>query len=175
MIPRDRGAALAVVRRERLSAAENAALFGWSADIFGSTFGLSWRAPAFHFVGARNGAPVAHVGALRHSVEVDGRDILVGGVAAVVTLPAARGNGFAETLLRAAANAFAAEGLGFCFLFCSDRMLAYYERLGWRRVDAPVLIRQGEMEQACPVNAMTLALSKEPWPAGRVRANSEPW
>ena len=171
----DSRAALTVVRRELLSDGENAALFGWSSAIFGSTFGLTWRAPAFHVVGLVHGAPVSHVGGLTHTVHAGGREVRVGGVGAVVTLPAFRGRGFAETLLRAAADGFAAEGLAFAVLFCPERMLPYYSRLGWKPVDDAVTVLQNGSALRCPVPAMTLALSGAQWPTGPVVVNSEPW
>jgi GNAT superfamily N-acetyltransferase len=167
----------AVQGMERLSAEEERALLGWGEDIFQiDSYRLSWRDQEWHFVGRAEGRPVSHVGVLVHDVSVAGLPVRVGGVAAVVTIPEARGHGYATRTLREAMDYLRDErGAQFGFLFCIDRMIPFYRNMGWEKVTESVMVDQPRGRIAYPMNAMTLPLADAEWPAGQVELNSRPW
>lgn len=164
-------------RMKDLSEKDRQALFGWGEDLFGvQSCNLSWRTKDWHVVAYDEGAAVAHAGVLRHDVLVDGRPVPVGGLGGVITVLEHRNRGLAQLVVQEAVAFMAGElGVSFGFLFCFPRLVPYYERLGWQALAPPVLIDQPGGEIESPVVSMVLPLQGEPWPQGRVRAQSLPW
>ncbi len=169
--------ALEIRRSERLTEEEDRSLLRWEPDIFEiDAYGLAWRDQDWHFVGYVNGEPVCHAGTITHTVTVGGRPVRVGGFGAVVTLPPARGKGYARRTLRTAID-FLRDDLkvAFCLLFCIDRMVPFYEKMGWKKVPDTVIVEQPQGKIPYPMNVMTLALGEEAWPEGVVELTSLPW
>ncbi len=151
----------------QLSPEESHQLWGWGEDIFGTAdLNLTYRAKNGEEVRfvlyAGSDGPVSHAAALKHHARANGRHVLIGGIAAVVTIPAARRRGHAANLVRHATN-FLREGWNadFALLFCIDRMRGYYERLGWRKVECEVLIDQPAGKVPSPFHVMTMAFKPE--------------
>ncbi len=152
-------------------------LFGWEEDIFRiDAYGLKWRKTAWSFIGYIEGEPVSHVGVLGHTVGVENHPILVGGIAAVVTLPSARGRGYAHRTLDAA-TPFLRDNLKaeFGLLFCLDELMSFYGKMGWKKVEDPVIVDQPQGQVVYPMNVMVLPFRERQWPGGRVELNSLPW
>lgn len=162
---------------EKVPAADAEKLFEWGQDLWSiDCYQLAWRRWVTSFTGYIGNEPVCHVGALTHTVSVAERDILVGGIAAVLTLPAFRHKGYGALTLGAAAR-FLGESAGvpYALLFCRDQLIPFYGPQGWQRVEDPVFIQQPDGERASPLNCLCLSLDGEPWPPGTVRLNSQPW
>jgi predicted acetyltransferase len=123
------------------------------------------------------GQLMTHVGVLeRHTVMVGELPVNVSGIAGVVTVGEAHGRGYASTaMLHAHDMMREMPGVEFGLLFCFDRRLAFYERLGWAKVDAPVHVDQPSGRTLMPVNTMVLPLGEREWPAGTVELGSLPW
>jgi GNAT superfamily N-acetyltransferase len=167
-----------VIRQaESLTDEEKQRLFGWGEDIFGvGTFNLSWRPKDLHFLLYSGGEPVSHVGILKHVVTVNAESVTVGGVGGVVTVPEAQKKGFARRLMQHTAKFFEREWkVAGGLLFCLPEMVAYYEALGWQRLESPVLIEQPNGKIASPLRVMVLPLSKEEWLNGSIELGSLPW
>jgi hypothetical protein len=62
----------------------------------------------------------------------------------------------------------------FGFLFCPERLLEFYESVGWKRVKENVLVDQPRGQIIAPICAMVLELS-EAWPSGPIDLDSYPW
>ena len=152
-------------------------LFKWGENIFGIEDGLfQWRPKDVHLLAETGGRVVAHVGLLRHSVEVAGRGVEVGGVGAVVTVPEAQGRGYAQAGMRRAAEFMCGEmGVEAGLLFCRDPLVPFYARLGWQLLADPVEVEQPQGKILMPLNVMVLPCEGRSWPAGAVRLNSLPW
>lgn len=164
-------------RMKDLSEEDRQKLFGWGENLFGVLpFDLSWRTKDWHVVAYDEGAAVAHAGALRHDVLVDGRPMPVGGLGGVITVLEYRNRGLAQLVVQEAVAFMAGElGAEFGFLFCLPRLVPFYEKMGWQALASPVLIDQPGGEIESPVVSMVLPLQGEPWPQGKVRMQSLPW
>ena len=123
---------------QTLPEAERQALFGWGEDLFSvNALGLQWRSKDWHFVLYEDGSPLASASVLRHEV----RNIVVGGLGGVISLPEARGRGLARQVV-GRATAFMRDDLGASFglLFCLPRLVPFYESQDGRLVEPGVLI-----------------------------------
>jgi GNAT superfamily N-acetyltransferase len=91
------------------------------------------------------------------TVRVDGKDARAAGLSNMITLPAFRGRGAASRLLRETQprwfDDLQAE-LG--VLLCADALVAFYDKLGWRKLDARVTYDQPAGRKIWPANCMVL-------------------
>ena len=100
---------------QTLPEAERQALFGWGEDLFSvNALGLQWRSKDRHFVLYEHGSPLASASVLRHEV----RNVVIGGLGGVITLPVARGRGLARQVVGRATE-FMRDDLGASFGFLS--------------------------------------------------------
>ena len=142
-------------------------LFGWGGDIFDTAhLNLTYRTKdprdrRFVLYDEEN-APVSHAAVLTHQARANGRHVLIGGIGGVVTVPRAQRRGYAALLLGRATDFLRDEWkVDFALLFCVDRMVRYYERLKWRKVDCEVLITQPSGARPCPFHVMTTPFKPE--------------
>jgi GNAT superfamily N-acetyltransferase len=141
-------------------------LFGWSQDIFGTAhLKLTYRPKDprdRRFILYAQNSPVSHVAVIAHNARANGKDVLIGGIGGVVTVPSVRNQGYAAKLV-SHATAFLRDewNADFALLFCIDRMVAYYERLGWRKVACEVLLEQPTGAIRCPFNVMSIPFKPE--------------
>jgi GNAT superfamily N-acetyltransferase len=162
-----------------LSPEDRRALFEWGENIFGveDTL-LQWRPKDWHFILEVDERPASHVGVLKHTISAGGEPVVVGGVGGVVTVPEMQGKGLAQRGMRHAA-AFMCEELGveFGFLFCLDRLVGFYESLGWQHVRETVEVEQESGPLIVSFNAMVLPCGAggRAWPVGKIELRSLPW
>ncbi len=123
-------------RVKSLSSEESERLYGWSDDVFGSShLDLRCRSTDFRFLVYEDEKVVSQAGVLDHVVTVGNGEVRVGGIGGVVTVPSARFKGHARAVIQAALDFMREEwGAEFGFLFCLDRMIPFYEKLGWHKV-----------------------------------------
>lgn len=89
------------------------------------------EADAVHFVRTAGGLLVSHVQVQAVDLAVDGRPLLIGGVAGVMTYPQFRGEGHASALMRLATTHIADAGFDLGMLFTDRETIPFYDRLGW--------------------------------------------
>jgi predicted N-acetyltransferase YhbS len=162
---------------ETLTDEERESLFGWGKDIFGiEDADYRWRSKEIHFITEEDGRAVSHVGLIRTKVGAGGREVTVGGVGGVVTIPEAQGRRLVHAAMREAA-AFMCKDLGveFGMLFCLPRLAPFYARQGWRLVEEEVEIEQPDGKVVWPYHVMILPCGERDWPAGRVEVGGLPW
>ena len=142
-------------------------LFGWGENIFDTAhLNLTYRSKdprdrRFVLYDEAD-APVSHAAVLAHHALANGKQVLIGGIGGVVTVPTARRHGHASLLVRRATDFLRDEWLvDFALLFCIDRMVGYYERLGWRQTECDVLIDQPSGPLPCPFHVMTMPFKPE--------------
>ena len=167
-----------IVRRLRqIPKLDATRLFEWGQDLWSiDCYQLSWRQWDWGFVGYLNDAPVSHVGTLTHTVSVAGEEVLIGGLAAVLTLPEVRGQGHGSTTLETAVRFLReSEQVSFVLLFCRDQLFPFYEPRGWRRIEDVVTIQQPDRDRPSPLNTVVRSLDGSAWPSGPVNLNSYPW
>jgi aminoglycoside 2'-N-acetyltransferase I len=160
-----------------LSERELGSLFRFSPDPFDTMhLDIQWRAKDLHFLLDRDGRTVSHVGIVRHAVRVAGSPVTVAGFGGVVTLPEARNQGCATTLMRHAMTFVASDWkVDAGLLFCLPRVIAYYGTLGWRSLDEAVTIDQPAGPTVSPLPVMVLPVALAEWPRGPVDLDSQPW
>ncbi|HWM92789.1 MAG TPA: GNAT family N-acetyltransferase [Thermoanaerobaculia bacterium] len=160
-----------------LTESERQALFGWGEDLFGvSPYGLQWRSKDWHFVLYEDGAPRSNASVLRHETVLGGRPTMVGGLGSVITVPEARGRGFARQVIDRATEFLQKElGVSFGLLFCLPRLVPFYESQGWQVVEQGVLIDQPGGKVPAPTRVMILPFGDRSWPSERVDLGSLPW
>jgi len=164
-MPSESGGEIRLVRQ--LSPAESDQLWGWGENIFGTAnLNLTYRpknGEELRFVlYTEPEGPVSHAAVLKHLARANGRQVLVGGIGGVVTIPAAQRHGHAARLVRHATHFLREEWkVDFALLFCIDRMSGYYERLGWRKVGCEVLIDQPAGKVPSPFHVMTIPFKPE--------------
>jgi len=161
---------------ESFTDVEKQQLFGWADDIFGAaSLNLRWRPKELHLLLYARGKAVSHVGLLKHTISVEGRAVIVGGVGGVVTVPEMQKRGYAWLLMRHAAKLFGEWKVDAGLLFCLQRMVSFYGSLGWQVVGQPVMIEQPDGKIASPLEVMVLPSNGYVWPDGSVELNSLPW
>ncbi len=105
-------------------------------------------------------APVSHVGVFRRQGANNGRSVQIGGVGGVMTLPTARGCGFASAAMRTAhalmRDSWACD---FAVLFSEAHNYPLYASLGWRIYAGDVLADQVGVREPFFMTAMVLDLN----------------
>jgi GNAT superfamily N-acetyltransferase len=150
-------------------------LLGWSEDPFGiNHLHLKGRRKDFHFLGYEKGQLVSHVGLVKDEVQVAGNPMPVAGIGGVVTIPSARGKGYAHILLQHAAGYVCAEmNVEYGMLFCLPALIPFYQSAGWVEVNSPVFVAQPLGRIVSPVNTMVLPCDRERiWPEGTIEAGT---
>lgn len=84
------------------------------------------------------GAPVACVQVFAKTIRLRGRTVRLGGIGSVATHASQRGGGLATDLLERALERMRAREMAISLLFAAP-VAPLYERLGWRRIPAPLL------------------------------------
>jgi GNAT superfamily N-acetyltransferase len=162
---------------DRLTDEERRQLFGWGRDIFNvAAYGLQWRAKDWHILVAVDGRVISHVGLLRHTVTVGDQSVMIAGVGAVVTVPDMQGHGYARRGLQYAASVVNEKwAVPFGLLLCHERLIAFYQRLGWRALQEPMEFEQPSGRVTSPFAAMVLQCGRDAWPPGITYLDGLPW
>ncbi len=160
----------------RLSDEQKAAILALG-DIWESEhLGLIWRAKDLHIMRYVDGEFAAKASILRHSVEINGQNVLVGGVGGVITMPAFQGQGHASAVLNYLTDYLRNHlQLPFGMLFCRPALVPFYGRFGWHLIEDTVYLEQPNGVMASPLPVMYAGYSNQSWPKGTVYLNSEPW
>jgi predicted N-acetyltransferase YhbS len=119
---------------------------------------------------------VTHVEIVERTAMVGGRAVRLGGIGGVVTRPAWRKKGLAETAMQAARD-FLHDPLGVAFglLVCGEELIPYYSRLGWQLLGIPMWIEQSRGRISFPGPIMVLPVCEQDWPEGEIDLKGKPW
>ena len=164
----------------RITPEEATQLTGWGDNIFGTAhLQLTYRPKegVLHFVIYADGhGPLSHAGVLKHHASANGRTALIGGIGGVVTIPTAQRRGYASMIVRHATDFLRSQwNVDFALLFCVDRMVKYYERLGWRTVACEVMIDQPAGKIPSPFHVMTMPFKPGFETIEQIDLGSAPW
>jgi predicted N-acetyltransferase YhbS len=138
---------------------------------------LQFRGKDRH-VGLRDGAGrlVASTGMVVVEVEVDRERFAVVGLGGVIVNAHHRGRGLGRRVVQAALMTATKFGPAFAMLFCHDDRAGLYQRLGFSRVDAEVVVQQSAGYAPMPQRTMWRPLhGKLEWPPGTVVVHSLPF
>lgn len=162
---------------EALTDEERQALFFWGKDIFGlEDADYRWRPKDFHFITEEDGRALSHVGVLKTKVSAGGREVTVGGIGGVVTIPEAQGRRYVHAAMRRADDFMCDElGVEFGMLFCLPRLAPFYARQGWQLIEEEVEFEQPSGKAVWPYHVMVRPCGARAWPAGRVEVGGLPW
>ena len=165
---------------QHISPDEAKQLTGWGDNIFGTAhLHLTYRSKegVLHFVIYADGdGPLSHAAVLKHYAAANGRPALIGGIGGVVTIPTAQRRGYATMLVRHATDFLRTQwNVDVALLFCVDRMVKYYERLGWRTVACEVLVDQPTGKLPCPFHVMTMSFKPGFETIEQIDLGSAPW
>ena len=152
-------------------------LFEWGQDIFGVQDKLfQWRPKDWHFIVEDEGRVVSHVGVMETTVRVGLRDIRVGAIGGVVSVPQATGRGHAHAAMTRAVEFMRDElQVEFGMLFCLARLRAFYARQNWQLLEDIVEFDQPNGLVVSPFHSMVLPFADRQWPAGKVEVGGLPW
>ncbi|HTO54439.1 MAG TPA: GNAT family N-acetyltransferase [Myxococcota bacterium] len=98
-------------------------------------------------------APVACVQVFAKTIRLRGRAVRLGGIGSVATHASQRGGGLASDLLERALERMRARGMAISLLFAAP-VAPLYERLGWRKIPAPLLRLSRARPDAAPAAAV---------------------
>jgi len=167
----------ALIQTKALSKKEQSQLFEWGSDIFGGDAqNLTWRPMELHFILKIEGNSVGHLGLIREQIEVDGKMYDVAGVGDLITIPEMRGQGVARRLMIHATDFFLNDWkVEAGVLFCFERLVDYYQSMGWELASNPVYVNQPSGKIRFPNHMMIFPGAGRAWTEGTIDINSHPW
>jgi predicted GNAT family N-acyltransferase len=116
-----------------------------------------WAEPDWAIVGFVGAELVSYLNIVDRQASADGAPVHLFGLNNVITEPRHRGQGYSRQLNLYAIDLMAQLDPDACgFLFCSDEMLEFYQRLGWRHFKGQVTVSQPSGDKDWPSNAMLL-------------------
>ena len=139
--------------------------------------GVEFRSKDRH-VGLCDGAGrlVASTGMLVVEVEVEREQFPVVGLGGVIVNAHHRGRGLGRRVVQAALMTATKLGPDFAMLFCHDDRAGLYQKVGFSRVNAEVVVRQSAGYARMPQRTMWRPLHGElGWPPGKVVVHSLPF
>jgi GNAT superfamily N-acetyltransferase len=137
-------------RAEDITSEEIAALRQLHVESFAGIPGLTsisteWSSPEWRITTWEADKPLSNIGIVLRRGTIAGREVDIGGIGAVATLPSERPRGLASQGLAQAMEFLHDHGASFGLLVCREMMLPFYGRLGWRSYTDPVFVmRFGE-------------------------------
>jgi GNAT superfamily N-acetyltransferase len=163
-----------------LTAAQKRTLYRWGQDIFQvrgvDTTSLTWRTFPTGFLLTVDGAPVSYFRALRHVCRVDGREVSIGGLGGLVTVPTHQRRGYGARLVTAALDALRDRWkVEAALAFCLDHTLDFYRRLGALVIPGPVLVETTTGTRPAPFHALWWPFQPALWPITTVELRSPLW
>ncbi len=137
---------------------------------------VQWGHPQWHVLVWQGDTLVGHAGLVRRTITVDGQSVEAGGLSGVWSLESERGQGHAKrAVVMAVAYACRDLAIANMLLLCREHVAAFYQRLGWERVEAPVTFDQPAGLYRWPALAMTLSCDGTQFPAGAIDLCGLPW
>jgi GNAT superfamily N-acetyltransferase len=134
-------------------------LYRWGPDIFRvghlDLSDLQWCTFPTGFLLSVDGEPVSYFRALRHACQIDGRQVVIGGLGGLVTAPAYQRQGYGARVATAALNALRDDWrVDAALAFCLDHLLSFYGRLGACVLPGPVMVQTRTRTAPAPFNAL---------------------
>lgn len=129
-----------------------------------------------HFILKFGGDSVGHLGLIREQIEIDGKMYDVAGVGDLVAIPQMRGKGVARRLMNHATDFFLKEWkVDAGVLFCFEKLVEYYQAMGWEIASNPVYVLQPSEKIRFPNKMMNFLGAGITWREGIIDINGHPW
>lgn len=130
------------------------------------------------WIGARtDGQLVGSVCIMFRTITTPAGDFRIGGIGNVCSAPAARGKGAAKACMNTA-GAIIGSTCDFGLLGCGDAVLAFYESLGWSRIDNDVIWTDAAGNRAVHDPNVMIFPGRQTladWPTGTIDLNGPNW
>lgn len=125
-------------------------------------------------------ALVGHIGFQFREIRVDDAEVAVAGTGGVLVDADARGSGLGRRLMRRAQQAMREDPrVDFGYLGCREEVVPFYERSGWRRIQATERHVSMQDPRATVVSSsgpiLTYPTGKRDWPVGDIDLRGTPW
>lgn len=164
-------------RDEELSERERSLVAEWTKVIFGDQEAkYEWAPQHWHVHVYCGDALVSHAAITERTALAGGMPVRLGGIGGVMTPPEWRGRGLAGKAMEVSVDFMRNKlRVDFGFLFCSQGLVAYYQKTGWQLVQGPVEFEQSSGRLIWREEAMVLPCRRRQWPAGIVDLCGPPW
>jgi len=134
--------------------------------------------PAFSVVGRGGDKVVGQVGIVERRITCGGAPVRVAGIQSLAVAASWRRSGLSQRLMTGAMDEAGRRGIRFGLLFCVPELEAFYARLGWRRIERAVTMRDAA-GRIVPLTAknisMELDLAGDPLPPGPIDLEGRDW
>lgn len=133
-----------------------------------------WTASALDM----GGRFIAGLCVVERTISVGGKTVKTAGIGNVCTHPDFRGRGIIDRIMALALEEARTRNLEAGLLFCKPALEKVYNRMGWKRLDARVILDDGAGNQIPPKEqdiVMTIPLLVESFPDGPVNLNGRDW
>jgi predicted N-acetyltransferase YhbS len=134
--------------------------------------------PAFSVFGRKGDKVVCQVGIIERQITCGGVPARVAGIQSMAVSPEWRRSGLSQRLMNAAMHEALRRGLRFGLLFCTPKLKGLYGRMGCRRIDQAVTMRDAA-GRPVPLTAkniaMSLPLTGDPLPSGPIDLEGRDW
>lgn len=138
-----------------------------------------WEEPDLIYIAYEGDSWLSVTESFNRTILVGDKPIQVVGISGVLTHPDHRGQGYAPGLIESAlADARANWNSSFGLLTCKLSLIPYYQRLGWKQIEATVRFKQGDGTitlDPTKVTAMIYAFDHAIFPAGEINLQAYPW
>ena len=128
----------------------------------------------------KKGHIVGHIAIVVRNVLVGHKEatVKVAGIQSVFVCPEMQGTGLSDMIMKRAMQRADEQDIEAGFLFCVSRFEKTYSRMGWRKIDAGILM-VNEQGQTVPILgkniAMIYPLKRNDFPAGDVNLTGRDW
>lgn len=166
-----------IIRTEDLTPGDRETIQAWTRTLFGAAEDkYEWAPPDWTLLMRSGGDLVCHLAIVEQTIRVGDRAVRVAGIGGVMTPAEWQGRGLARAAMERAAEFMRGRSrISFGLLLCSESLLRYYSRMGWRRVADPVVFDQPGGKLTWEEEAMWLPCGEDDWPDGVVDLCGPPW
>lgn len=173
-----------IIGEKSVSASADAAIRKLLADCFPRDavfFSKSrkWHSdPEYILLNRRGKSIVGHVAIVVRDISCGREKVKIAGIQSLAVGAEGRGTGLSQALMTEAMAEAWRRGIEFGLLFCVPELERFYASLGWRRIDAPLFMRDEKgMKKRVPQKniGMILLLSAKPFPPGAIDLRGRDW
>jgi GNAT superfamily N-acetyltransferase len=128
----------------------------------------------YHVIAHVGSQRIGHVGIVDRIATVDGSEARAGLVGGVYTDPRLRNQGLGTRLMVRARDVMVDLDMEYGILMCLSSLVPFYERVGWKVFDGPLIFDRGWGPQTSPLRVMVLSLKSADGPGGLINVNGFP-
>ena len=166
-------------RVSELSNEEIAFIRHWESRLFGdipAVKAFKHALSSWHILAWDQGSIVAHLAITQAQAIINDKQLKVGGIVTVFTIPTHRQLGFASTILQEAEQfIFNNMEVDIGMLFCPSEMVAFYAKRDWVLLEQEVWVKQPSGKVIWPEETMVLSHIIRTWDSEKIEVTDYPW